>query len=67
MNNEIKLLAPPKGETYTIPEENLGRPEEKIAKLNKSAEKLGCKPVRLDIFNKTAHKMQFTRKLRSLR
>lgn len=56
MNNEIKLLAPPKGDTYEIPEENLGRLEEKIAKLNKSAEKLGCKPIKLDVFNKVVHK-----------
>lgn len=51
MNTEIKLLAPPKGKVFRIPEENLDYLYDKIAKLNGHAEKAGCVPVKLDIIS----------------
>lgn len=49
MKNEIKLLAPPKGKTFRIPEENLDYLYNKIEKLNGHAEKAGCLPIKLSI------------------
>ena len=66
MNNEIKLLAPPKGKTFRVPEENLEALREKIAKLNKEAGKLGCVPVKLDIVRTEEHKNPDTGVIKTL-
>jgi hypothetical protein len=65
MENEIKLLAPPKGRTFRVPEENLETLREKIAKLNKEAGKLGCVPVRFDIVRTEEHKNPDTGAIRT--
>lgn len=56
MKNEIKLIAPPKGKYFRIPESNLSKLDYKIAELNKHAEKVGCIPVRLEISRKEEQK-----------
>lgn len=51
MNNEIKLLAPPKGNTYRIPEGNLSKLSERLSKLNEEASKLDSAPIHFDIMS----------------